>query len=497
MPPPSPSPVSPSMPEPITPSSVQISSSMPEDDMPRWRQALRNFSNRANNICFVLTYPFMVVLTVVGLFVVIAFCIFPTLLLATMVVCVYYCLTDDPIPLSVLLRYMLSVDEDEHGHPDHYTMAQNRPVVQKKLIVREVLDVQDKTDDTEPSEEVPRRHPFPMTIVTEKKVLKYSAPLVFKDEEENENRGVAPPPVSHAFRPAPPVDEEVGIQLQPTLQADNDDDGVDDEDSLGTILRRLEEFEVAIDAEQRERRKNAAREEKASEEESMPNIRLELPSGSNDGEDADKDKDGDDEENSTSSIHDHSKMEQGTLEDGAENDVNSDDDRDESGDDTPKDAIAAQHRNKKNEDDDDQDDEEKPSAPIAISPVPFTREVKPNQAMREVQATQEMQETPQEEEEEKEGKPQEVVYDDYFGINEQQDRGTTCDICLLEFEPGDMVSWSPNIECTHCFHKDCILDWLVRKHSCPSCRKDYLKGAKDDNVPAASVSPNSSFPTSP
>eukprot|EP00526_Cylindrotheca_closterium_P026078 CAMPEP_0113655850 /NCGR_PEP_ID=MMETSP0017_2-20120614/29957_1 /TAXON_ID=2856 /ORGANISM="Cylindrotheca closterium" /LENGTH=62 /DNA_ID=CAMNT_0000569187 /DNA_START=217 /DNA_END=402 /DNA_ORIENTATION=+ /assembly_acc=CAM_ASM_000147 len=62
-------------------------------------------------------------------------------------------------------------------------MAQNRPVVQKKLIVREVLEVHDKTDDTEQSEEPPRKHPFPITIVTENKVLKYSAPVVFKDEE--------------------------------------------------------------------------------------------------------------------------------------------------------------------------------------------------------------------------------------------------------------------------------------------------------------------------
>ena len=67
------------------------------------------------------------------------------------------------------------------------------------------------------------------------------------------------------------------------------------------------------------------------------------------------------------------------------------------------------------------------------------------------------------------------VNDDYFGINETHDRGIMCDICLLEYKVGDEVAWSPNIECTHAFHKDCILDWLVRKTSCPSCRRDYLK----------------------
>lgn len=64
---------------------------------------------------------------------------------------------------------------------------------------------------------------------------------------------------------------------------------------------------------------------------------------------------------------------------------------------------------------------------------------------------------------------------DYFGINEPRDRGTVCDICLIKYRVGDEIAWSPNMECTHSFHKDCLLDWLVRKTSCPNCRRDYLK----------------------
>merc|ERR1711971_1437157 len=63
-----------------------------------------------------------------------------------------------------------------------------------------------------------------------------------------------------------------------------------------------------------------------------------------------------------------------------------------------------------------------------------------------------------------------------------RDRGTTCDICLLDFEVGDDVAWSPNPKCSHTFHKECIMDWLVRKPTCPSCRQDYLKGGTDENV---------------
>jgi hypothetical protein len=58
------------------------------------------------------------------------------------------------------------------------------------------------------------------------------------------------------------------------------------------------------------------------------------------------------------------------------------------------------------------------------------------------------------------------------GIGE---RGETCAICLLDYKVGDLVAWSQNLECTHCFHKDCISRWLDKKITCPSCRADYLK----------------------
>ena len=47
-----------------------------------------------------------------------------------------------------------------------------------------------------------------------------------------------------------------------------------------------------------------------------------------------------------------------------------------------------------------------------------------------------------------------------FGVDgDMRDRGTTCDICLLEFAVWDEVAFSPNTDCSHIFHKDCILDW--------------------------------------
>ncbi|KAL7542040.1 hypothetical protein ACHAXR_011464 [Thalassiosira sp. AJA248-18] len=52
----------------------------------------------------------------------------------------------------------------------------------------------------------------------------------------------------------------------------------------------------------------------------------------------------------------------------------------------------------------------------------------------------------------------------------------TCAICLVHYEPGCYVSWSPNKECTHAFHRDCILMWLLKKEEplCPCCRREFV-----------------------
>ncbi|CAH1447817.1 unnamed protein product [Lactuca virosa] len=44
----------------------------------------------------------------------------------------------------------------------------------------------------------------------------------------------------------------------------------------------------------------------------------------------------------------------------------------------------------------------------------------------------------------------------------------TCSICLSEYDVKDMVRCIP--ECRHCFHADCIDEWLRMKGNCPVCR---------------------------
>lgn len=51
-----------------------------------------------------------------------------------------------------------------------------------------------------------------------------------------------------------------------------------------------------------------------------------------------------------------------------------------------------------------------------------------------------------------------------------------CAICLGDYEAGDEVVWSSNQECPHAFHKECILDWLIKMQPetpCPCCRQEF------------------------
>jgi hypothetical protein len=37
-----------------------------------------------------------------------------------------------------------------------------------------------------------------------------------------------------------------------------------------------------------------------------------------------------------------------------------------------------------------------------------------------------------------------------------------CVICMEAYKPDETVVWSSNIDCSHAFHQDCILDYLVK-----------------------------------
>jgi Ring finger domain len=57
-----------------------------------------------------------------------------------------------------------------------------------------------------------------------------------------------------------------------------------------------------------------------------------------------------------------------------------------------------------------------------------------------------------------------------------------CTICLSAFEVGHDIVWSSNSKCDHCFHADCMQQWLTKQQRsvnaegpvCPCCRRDFV-----------------------
>jgi hypothetical protein len=58
-------------------------------------------------------------------------------------------------------------------------------------------------------------------------------------------------------------------------------------------------------------------------------------------------------------------------------------------------------------------------------------------------------------------------------VREEETAG--CAICLSQFKSQQLVCESNNSSCRHIFHKDCMVDWLMKNHEeCPMCREVYL-----------------------
>lgn len=66
------------------------------------------------------------------------------------------------------------------------------------------------------------------------------------------------------------------------------------------------------------------------------------------------------------------------------------------------------------------------------------------------------------------------ISDSFRSHNSAGDQPIGCSICLMDYEVGEDVCWSRNPECIHAFHKECIVDWLMRNPQCPCCRRDYI-----------------------
>jgi len=68
-----------------------------------------------------------------------------------------------------------------------------------------------------------------------------------------------------------------------------------------------------------------------------------------------------------------------------------------------------------------------------------------------------------------------MLMKDTFDGEYVENPSSPCFICLCEYEPNEEICVSPNHECTHVYHKECMTEWLMAHDECPCCRKDYLE----------------------
>jgi len=64
----------------------------------------------------------------------------------------------------------------------------------------------------------------------------------------------------------------------------------------------------------------------------------------------------------------------------------------------------------------------------------------------------------------------------------KRDAPVFCAICLAEYDVKDRLCWSSNPECTHVFHEDCILQWLVSLGRMKSKRQMYSENPTPNQI---------------
>ena len=59
-------------------------------------------------------------------------------------------------------------------------------------------------------------------------------------------------------------------------------------------------------------------------------------------------------------------------------------------------------------------------------------------------------------------------------------RNSVCTICLEDFTEEEEVVLCP---CKHCYHENCIKEWLRLKNSCPLCKLNIRRGLTSESTP--------------
>mmetsp|Transcript_31536 Transcript_31536/g.35311 ORF Transcript_31536/g.35311 Transcript_31536/m.35311 type:complete len:511 (-) Transcript_31536:229-1761(-) len=397
----------------------------------------------------IITYPCMIILTAISLVIIIIFCVLPTMICMAIGICIYYCTVEESIPLNLLLRYIFSGDHvDGHGLHGRANSSNNpssqgqvdRGLSESKLIVRRLLQIEITTS----SFSLPVKSDDDNNSFNDNRI-KFSTERELENNADDGDLIVRIFPRHHPF----PIDiftENKSLHFsEPLVMKVEEED--DDEKNAEKTISAKKEREIGNN----------------NDEISDDNIHDHNTSNNDDNDHLERRRSQNDSDlqNVVIALDDTIEYIENTL---PENYVCCRTGISEGGEARTSDNVASDgclnllqecnDNETKNDDDDDDGDGD--------------GGIKDDHKKHHKNDSNETIE--------------EADYSCFDVEGDIRDRGTTCDICILEFEVGDKVAWSPNLDCIHTFHKDCILDWLMRKPTCPNCRLDYLKRKNDEYI---------------
>ena len=399
-----------------------ISRSRTAPPLPSQRQS--RLLNSCRQCCLVITYPFTVLVSIIGLFAVLIFCVFPTLLFMGMVIGCYYCMNPDPLPLSVLLRDLLVAENrnrrDSNPFPngsgngiiDPEKAKADRALYQTKLIVRRLLEVEmaPLSSPRTPPSASPRNGNRKKNIGSKLKVVD----LRSNKPKTDYNSGVRSfddriPRINdeyHLREHKAPIEVWTDCNIlrfsellkSPTEHSENDQKGEKKEPRLESDARSLSESDAEAPV-------FLSDSQTSSEIELSRGQRLEASPAA------------------TTLEHDAAPCQRSTRCDSCNE--------------------SSQLLSSAYNSDIESDNVIKPSREQDDTCSSITdANDKKCKCDNQQNSTDSNCRT------------------DYFGNEDDaRDPGMACDICIVEFEVGDEIAWSPNLKCSHAFHKDCILDW--------------------------------------
>lgn len=53
-------------------------------------------------------------------------------------------------------------------------------------------------------------------------------------------------------------------------------------------------------------------------------------------------------------------------------------------------------------------------------------------------------------------------------VHQEEDQDELCSVCYYNAKEGEEITVLP---CKHCFHSECIKEWLVKEKVCPMCKQ--------------------------